>query len=286
MNGHTNTISIILATIYFVAILVIVAWYISYRNYLRKHKKELTEAFSEKSQNAVKECEKLQENKELYERYYTVLGLNTAISCGSSVVSGASQNPLKYIMKYSNIDNSSDDIERLEFMHRYMTRYDKFLSEMALLSAVMQARFPLMFRIISSKKKISWRVLGLNYGLSKYNMPTLSFHYSSPTGKSQRSCSVKIDATVMELIIAEVQEKVSKKGHSRAQRAAMSNDLREAIKRRDNYTRCKCGNSVYKEPNLLLEVDYIVPISKGGKTEADSLQTLCWRCNRAKSDRL
>lgn len=189
-------------------------------------------------------------------------------------------------MKYSNIDNNLEDMERLEFIHQYMTRYDKLLSEMALLSAGMQARFPLMFRIISSKKKISWRVLGLNYRLSKYNLPTLSFHYSSPTGKSQRSYSVKIDASVMKLIIAEVQKKVNKKGHSRAQRAAMSNDLREAIKRRDNYTCCKCGNSVYEEPNLLLEVDHIVPISKGGKTEADNLQTLCWRCNRAKSDRL
>ncbi|MCM1180947.1 MAG: HNH endonuclease [Clostridium sp.] len=66
----------------------------------------------------------------------------------------------------------------------------------------------------------------------------------------------------------------------------MTNDLREAIKKRDNYTCCLCGNSVYNEPNLLLEVDHIVPISKGGKTEAGNLQTLCWRCNRKKSDNL
>ncbi|WP_294755493.1 HNH endonuclease signature motif containing protein, partial [uncultured Ruminococcus sp.] len=36
------------------------------------------------------------------------------------------------------------------------------------------------------------------------------------------------------------------------------------------------------EPNLLLEVDHIIPIAKGGKTEANNLQTLCWRCNREK----
>lgn len=74
-------------------------------------------------------------------------------------------------------------------------------------------------------------------------------------------------------------------GHSKAQRSAMTNDLREAIKKRDNYTCCICGNSVFKEPNLLLEVDHIVPISKGGKTDASNLQTLRWRCNRAKSNK-
>jgi 5-methylcytosine-specific restriction endonuclease McrA len=62
----------------------------------------------------------------------------------------------------------------------------------------------------------------------------------------------------------------------------MTADLREAVKQRDNYTCQKCGNSVLKEPNLLLEVDHIIPVAKGGKTEPDNLQTLCWRCNRAK----
>ena len=32
-----------------------------------------------------------------------------------------------------------------------------------------------------------------------------------------------------------------------------------------------------------LEMDHIVPVSKGGKTEESNLQTLCRRCNRAKS---
>ena len=44
-------------------------------------------------------------------------------------------------------------------------------------------------------------------------------------------------------------------------------------------------NMAIEEPNLLLEVDHIVPVSKGGKTEADNLQTLCWRCNRSKSNK-
>ena len=35
-----------------------------------------------------------------------------------------------------------------------------------------------------------------------------------------------------------------------------------------------------------LEMDHIVPVSKGGKTEEANLQTLCRRCNRAKSRKL
>ncbi|MBR2352886.1 MAG: HNH endonuclease, partial [Clostridia bacterium] len=31
-----------------------------------------------------------------------------------------------------------------------------------------------------------------------------------------------------------------------------------------------------------LEVDHIIPVSKGGKSTLDNLQTLCERCNRGK----
>lgn len=68
------------------------------------------------------------------------------------------------------------------------------------------------------------------------------------------------------------------------QRSKMTPDFREQIKKRDNYTCQKCGLSTYDEPHLLLEVDHIIPISKGGLSEADNLITLCWQCNRLKSD--
>lgn len=59
--------------------------------------------------------------------------------------------------------------------------------------------------------------------------------------------------------------------------------LREWILKRDNYTCRQCGNSMTTEPNLLLEVDHIAPVSKWGPSIPENLQTLCWKCNRAKS---
>src|SRR5262249_11483007 len=35
-----------------------------------------------------------------------------------------------------------------------------------------------------------------------------------------------------------------------------------------------------------LEIDHIIPLRKGGKTEEDNLQTLCRRCNRRKWKKL
>ena len=66
----------------------------------------------------------------------------------------------------------------------------------------------------------------------------------------------------------------------------MTNKLREFIKERDNFTCCNCGNSIHIEPNLLLEIDHIIPVSKGGYTVEENLQTLCWKCNRSKSNKI
>ena len=102
-----------------------------------------------------------------------------------------------------------------------------------------------------------------------------------------------IDNSVAELIIAIIggplgilASSVKFKKSIAGQRALMTSSLREEIKERDHYTCKKCKNSTEKEPNLLLEIDHIVPLSKGGLTSRDNLQTLCWRCNRSKGAKL
>ena len=64
----------------------------------------------------------------------------------------------------------------------------------------------------------------------------------------------------------------------RVERGKVSNKMRFAVYERDG-NRCRNCGSRYN-----LEVDHIFPISKGGKSSFDNLQTLCHGCNVKKSN--
>ena len=103
---------------------------------------------------------------------------------------------------------------------------------------------------------------------------------------AQRSFTVPMTEETIISLINLLESKLTMAAFAKEQRSLMTSKLRQSIKERDNYT-CKiCGNSIFNEPNLLLEIDHIIPISKGGFTVADNLQTLCWKCNREKSNKL
>lgn len=59
--------------------------------------------------------------------------------------------------------------------------------------------------------------------------------------------------------------------------------LRFDVLNRDNFTCKYCGKSA---PSVKLEVDHIVPRSKGGKSTIENLTTSCSDCNQGKSDML
>lgn len=68
------------------------------------------------------------------------------------------------------------------------------------------------------------------------------------------------------------------------QRSLMSDRLRYNVLRRDNFRCCICGATA--KDGAKLEVDHIIPVSKGGMTVMENLQTLCKECNRGKSDKM
>lgn len=117
-------------------------------------------------------------------------------------------------------------------------------------------------------------------------IPYLKMQYISPQGASKLSYKLVLTPNKINEIIENVENIYKKEKASGYQRVKLTKQIRESILARDNWTCQRCCNSVYNEPNLLLEVDHIIPISKGGKTEPNNLQTLCWRCNRSKSDNI
>jgi hypothetical protein len=60
--------------------------------------------------------------------------------------------------------------------------------------------------------------------------------------------------------------------------------LRFRVMQRDQFRCCLCGRSQREE--AVLEIDHIIPWSGGGRTILENLQTLCFMCNKGKSNDL
>ncbi len=56
--------------------------------------------------------------------------------------------------------------------------------------------------------------------------------------------------------------------------------VRFEVLKRDNFTCRYCGRT---SPDVILEVDHIVPECEGGSSEPMNLAASCWECNRGKS---
>ena len=59
--------------------------------------------------------------------------------------------------------------------------------------------------------------------------------------------------------------------------------VRKKIFERDSYTCQYCGRSA---PDVVLEIDHIIPINKNGTNDPQNLITCCLECNRRKHDHL
>ncbi len=112
---------------------------------------------------------------------------------------------------------------------------------------------------------------------------SISVRLSAPYSKYK--CE-KFNSKQIEEIIIRLNEKSGDryldkeiwKSISNVERGKVTNKLRFAVYKRDNYRCQKCGSTEN------LEIDHIFPIAKGGKTVFNNLQTLCHDCNSKKSD--
>lgn len=68
-----------------------------------------------------------------------------------------------------------------------------------------------------------------------------------------------------------------------AKRKAIPKKIRFEVYKRDKFTCQYCGQSA---PEIILQIDHIIPHSKGGSNEILNLVASCEDCNAGKSDRL
>ncbi len=71
------------------------------------------------------------------------------------------------------------------------------------------------------------------------------------------------------------------KEKSKSGRSPISLKLRMAVFKRDKFVCQYCGAC---GPNVELEIDHVLPVSRGGTDEISNLKTSCFNCNRGKGD--
>lgn len=207
----------------------------------------------------------------------------------ATVFASAENNPLDYIVKnfYPNKSAYPDQIQKLyhlveelqtlreakQIIENYKAEYQQYLGDVP---AYVMENDEAGFYSRLGFANIDESVLTVEY----------KFAYTSGGGMAQRSFTVPMTEETIAELIKTLESKLTASAFAKEQRTMMTKKLREAIKTRDDFTCCNCGNSTHKEPNLLLEIDHIIPVSKGGRTEETNLQTLCWKCNRTKSNKI
>ena len=65
------------------------------------------------------------------------------------------------------------------------------------------------------------------------------------------------------------------------ERQTISKKLRFEVYKRDKFTCQYCGR---KAPDVVLNIDHIMPVSKGGTNDILNLITTCFECNNGKSN--
>ena len=210
-------------------------------------------------------------------------------NCSATVVKNASNQPFKYLCKYFNIKTDEDSLSEFEaILNDFAAAEDGkqlFKQEREAIIENIKSSIPWIIFRFSNKRLV--RELGFEaFDFDDFYFPVYTFQYVSAGGNSSSKCDIELDLDNLEGFNSYLREKVKFRKSVAGQRALMTQSLREKIKNRDDFTCQNCSLSIYDERNLLLEIDHIVPVSKGGLTAEENLQTLCWRCNRSKGSKL
>lgn len=211
-------------------------------------------------------------------------------NCNSkSVCAGARNKPFDYVCKYFGVKADEETLEKFEgILNNFEAAEEGKIAldaERKKIIESIQSDIPTLikkFCIKRIEKELGFEPI--DFGTAHF--PRYEFTYVSPGGNTGDNCSIVMHIDNLNKFVVYLSEKIKFKKSVAGQRALMTSKLRQSIKKRDGFACKKCGVSVEHEPNLLLEIDHIIPVSKGGLTVEDNLQTLCWRCNRSKGAKI
>lgn len=209
--------------------------------------------------------------------------------CSASVCRNASNQPIKYLCKYFDIKDNEESLSKFEKVLNDFTSVEqgKNLIQKERESILSSISKSIPFLIQRFNKEKLTRKLGFEtVDISDTYIPTFSFQYISAGGNSASSCDIKLNIENLNQLINYLNDVIKWTNSIAGQRALMTSQLRNKIKERDNFKCCSCSLGIEDEPNLLLEIDHKIPLSKGGITTYDNLQTLCWKCNRTKGAKI
>lgn len=207
-------------------------------------------------------------------------------NCSLQVVRNASADPLKYVMKYFGISADEDTLANVEKMGEDIGRLEDAIRNLQGREASITAAINPPQFIRKHYADEFMRHVGVQLSPISVPYPVYTFEYVSAGGNSGQKSSVRLDIPTIDALVGLLSQKIRWRKSAAGQRALMTSSLRMRIKQRDNHTCRYCKVSVAAEPHLLLEVDHIIPVSRGGLSTPDNLQTLCWRCNRSKSNKV
>ena len=210
-------------------------------------------------------------------------------NCSASVCKKAGEQPFKYLCKYFGVKPNEEGLENYESIFNDFAAAEQgkslLVKQKNELIASISGSIPWLIKRFNPERLE--RKLGFEpVDLGDYYVPVYSFQYVSSGGNSSMTTAISLDARNLERFIGYLADLVKFRKSAAGQRALMTQSLRNWIKERDDYTCQMCGLSTSQEKNLLLEIDHILPVSKGGITSENNLQTLCWKCNRSKGSKV
>ncbi|MEE9095733.1 HNH endonuclease [Pseudarthrobacter phenanthrenivorans] len=207
-------------------------------------------------------------------------------NCSLQMVRNASSDPIKYLMRYFNIKADEAKLIDVENLGDEIARLEDAVENLKQREASITASFAPPPFILKYYEDEFMEHVGVELSPINVPYPEYVFEYVSAGGNSAQRTTVTLNTKTIDALIETLSEKIRFAKSAAGQRALMTAKLRHFIKSRDFHTCQQCSVSLAAEPHLLLEVDHVVPASKGGLSTPENLQTLCWRCNRTKSNKI